>query len=64
MLAAGNGDGYVEVAKTLIEAGSDLNATDENQYTPLMLAVKSGCVEVTDMLIKAAAMSTLGTRSR
>jgi ankyrin repeat protein len=43
------------IAKLLIKAGSNVNAVDENGYTPLHQCVAKGLVEVASVLIENGA---------
>ena len=51
-IALGNS---VEVARVLIEAGADVNATAAGGYTPLHLAASSGNREMVSLLLEAGA---------
>ena len=44
-----------EQVKKLIKAGADVNARDENGYTPLLFAAFWGYTEIVEKLIKAGA---------
>ena len=44
MFAAQNG--HQQVARALLEAGADVNATEEDDYTALMFACQNGHLEV------------------
>lgn len=48
-------DDQVPVAKTLIMAGADCNATDDMGETPLFTAIREGSVRCTQLLIKNGA---------
>ena len=53
MMAALEAD--ITAAKRLIEAGADVNETDDSQSTPLMWAVHSGDVSIVKFLISEGA---------
>jgi ankyrin repeat protein len=44
-----------EVARMLIDAGADVNATQEGGYTPLHAAAQNGDVELIDLLLDRGA---------
>lgn len=53
MLAASNpADGYVQSLRHLIDAGANLNITDKDGYTPLMLAISRNSVKGVALLLK------------
>jgi ankyrin repeat protein len=43
------------VARTLLQAGADANASDAYSYTPLHQASDAGCADVVEILIQAGA---------
>jgi ankyrin repeat protein len=45
----------VEIARLLLESGADVNATEMDHRTPLMLAARGGSVEMTALLLKFGA---------
>ncbi|KAG7389754.1 hypothetical protein PHYPSEUDO_009674 [Phytophthora pseudosyringae] len=49
----------VEVVQLLVEAGSDVNALDEQGYSPLLVAAKKNQTEAIDFLRKHGADTTL-----
>lgn len=49
----------LEVAQLLVEAGSDVNALDEQGYSPLIVAAKKNQTEIIDFLRKNGADTTL-----
>jgi ankyrin repeat protein len=53
MLAAR--EGHVEVARLLLDAGSDVNAVDPNDITPLMMAIGSNRIPMARFLIERGA---------
>lgn len=48
--------GTAEVAKILIAAGADVNASDANGTTPLMRAASNGKLEIVEVLLQAGAL--------
>ncbi len=56
--------GDAEIAQMLINAGANLNARDENGYTPLHLAAQRGFKKIFDLLVKAGADSSLKVRRK
>ena len=50
LAAAGLHQRNVEVVKMLLEAGADIDATDDDGHTPLMGAVVNGCVAIAEVL--------------
>ena len=40
-----------KILNFLVDAGADLNAKNNDQWTPLHLAVKKGCIEAADVLV-------------
>jgi ankyrin repeat protein len=47
--------GHLDVARDLIEAGADVNAKDNNGFTPLCFCAKKGHLDVARALIEAGA---------
>ena len=45
----------LSVIQSLLKAGAQLNITDENGQTPLMMAAKNGQTQIMDLLISAGA---------
>ena len=56
-----SGEGYLEVARVLIEHGADVKAQDWSGSTPLHYASRNGQVEVARFLIKHGADVTMQT---
>ena len=48
-------DGDIERAKSLIDAGADVNARDIDGWTPLMYAALNGHTEIVELLIESGA---------
>lgn len=48
-------EGHVEVAKLLLDAGSDVNAVDKNDMTPLFMAISSNRIPMARFLIERGA---------
>jgi hypothetical protein len=53
--------GKLEVLMQLIKHGSDINAQDDDDYTPLMLAAKEGQDEACRLLLLAGADTSIST---
>ena len=53
MYAAENG--YIEIAKLLIEHGADVNSLNIHNKTALMYAAENGCIEIVKLLIEHGA---------
>jgi len=53
--------GKLEVLMQLIKHGSDINAQDDDDYTPLMLAAKEGHDEACRLLLLAGADTSIST---
>jgi len=47
--------GHADAVKTLLDAGADVNAEDENGGTALMHGARRGHTEIVDMLKQAGA---------
>lgn len=48
-------NGHVEIVRTLIKKGANLNVTDENGNTPLYLAIKNNLTDIAEILSGAGA---------
>ena len=46
---------HASIVKSLIAAGADVNAKDEDDWTPLMQAAHNGHIETARLLLKAGA---------
>ena len=58
-------DGDLEIVKSLISKGADVNAKDERENTPLCYAVKSGKMEVVQLLVESGAdVNAMGKNDR
>merc|ERR1711974_455453 len=55
-------NGHVEVVKSLIQAGGDVNMQSESGWTPLHCASQNGHVEVITALLAAGADKTIKTK--
>ncbi len=51
--------GHTEVARTLVNAGADINARTEENETPLMMAAQKGRLEAVEMLLAEGADAKL-----
>lgn len=56
-----NTEGNMYIVKMLLHAGADINARDNDDWTPLMYAVRSGNVDATMMLLDLDAKLDLST---
>ena len=48
-------NGYLDIVTTLIQAGADVNARDEWQFTPLKTAAEPGHIAITQLLLSHGA---------
>jgi hypothetical protein len=62
-LESASQSGNVEIVRQLLEAGAQIDATDERRYTPLMMAASEGHDEVVQVLAAAKASLDLKQRS-
>ncbi len=58
-LAAGNGD--VEAVYALLRQGANVNGTDDNGVTPLMMASEEGHLPTVQLLLRSGANPNLAT---
>lgn len=58
------GSGNIGFAKKLIKAGADVNALDDELWTPLMLAAQGGKYALTDYLIQSGAKVGLKNKDK
>lgn len=58
------GSGSIGFAKKLIKAGADVNALDDELWTPLMLAAQGGNYTLTDYLIQKGAKTGLKNKDK
>ena len=54
-LCTASDKGHIDVVKTLIEAGANVNQLDKNECSPLYLASSKGHLDVVKTLIEAGA---------
>src|SRR5580658_4033395 len=62
-LLAAAAKGETRLVSTLIQAGANVNATDKNDRTPLMLAAQHGHADTVRALLTASAKTDLRDKS-